>query len=150
MIAFPGRVRPRNAHASALAVVNISALARSTGVSCRALRYYEEIGLLEPVRTRSGGRLYSASQCEIAAAIVHLRNLDISIAEIRSLLDTSCSEHDRSQALQAALELRASQLARQLDRVRDALTGWGGVTRKVIPMAQDRPVSRAEPITLAG
>ena len=53
-----------------LAVVGIARLAEMTGTSLRALRYYEEIGLLRPFRTANRARLFTGHQCEMAAMIV--------------------------------------------------------------------------------
>ena len=52
--------------------MRIGELARRTGVSQRLLRYYEDQGLLAPVRRSSGYREYSASD---VVAVAHIRNL---------------------------------------------------------------------------
>jgi DNA-binding transcriptional MerR regulator len=44
---------PRKAH-------SITQLSRELGVTQRALRYYEDVGLLSPTRRAGGGRLYSS------------------------------------------------------------------------------------------
>ncbi|MER5275169.1 MerR family transcriptional regulator [Streptomyces sp. NPDC002809] len=52
--------------------MRIGALADTTGVSPRLLRYYEEQGLLQPVRLSNGYREYSDSD---VAAVRHIRTL---------------------------------------------------------------------------
>jgi DNA-binding transcriptional MerR regulator len=52
--------------------VKIGELADRTGVSVRALRYYEERGVLEPDRTPSGYRLFSEADIQTVA---HIRTL---------------------------------------------------------------------------
>src|SRR6188768_3707663 len=79
---------------STLAVVGIARLAQMTGTSLRALRYYEEIGLLRPFRTANRGRLFTGHQCEMAAMIVLLRRLDVSVIEIRTVIDQASSDTD--------------------------------------------------------
>jgi hypothetical protein len=45
--------------ADASALIRIGELARRSGVSVRALRYYETQGLLTPTRSHSGQRYYA-------------------------------------------------------------------------------------------
>ena len=53
----------------------IGALAAATGLSVRALRHYDEIGLLAPSgRSEAGHRLYSTSDVERLYRIRLLRN----------------------------------------------------------------------------
>lgn len=52
--------------------MRIGELARRTGVSQRLLRYYEDQGLLTPIRRPSGYREYDASDVLVVA---HIRNL---------------------------------------------------------------------------
>jgi len=104
-----------------LAVVGIARLARTTGASLRALRYYEEIGLLRPFRTANRARLFTGHQCEIAAMIVLLRRLDVSIVEIRAVIDQASSDTDRAGRLRQTLERKAAALSERLQEVRIAL-----------------------------
>ena len=57
-------------------------------VSVKALRYYDEIGLLKPERVDefSGYRYYSASQLPLLNRIVTLKNMGLSLDEIAELL----------------------------------------------------------------
>jgi len=67
--------------------VRISELARATGVSAEALRFYEQEQLLTPPqRSRANYRLYGGEHLEQVHFIRHCRSLDISIEEIRQLL----------------------------------------------------------------
>jgi DNA-binding transcriptional MerR regulator len=57
-------------------------------VSVKALRYYDEIGLLKPERVDefSGYRYYSAAQLPQLNRIVTLKNMGLSLDEIAKLL----------------------------------------------------------------
>ena len=55
--------------------LNASETAQRLGVSAKALRLYEEHGLLAPVRTAAGWRAYSQDQLARAAEIASLRAL---------------------------------------------------------------------------
>jgi DNA-binding transcriptional MerR regulator len=69
-------------------MLSIGRFADATGLTVKALRYYDEIGLLEPdlVDPRNGYRYYDADQIETAVTIRRLRALELSLEEIRSLL----------------------------------------------------------------
>lgn len=110
-----------------LAVVGIARLAEMTGTSLRALRYYEEIGLLRPFRTANRARLFTGHQCEMAAMIVLLRRLDVPVDEIRTVIDQASSDTDRAGRLRQTLERKAAELGERLREVQIALAGAGAV-----------------------
>jgi hypothetical protein len=55
--------------------LNPSEAARRLGVSAKALRLYEQHGLIKPIRTAAGWRSYGASEMARAAEIATLRAL---------------------------------------------------------------------------
>ena len=69
-------------------MLTIGRFADATGLTVRALRYYEEIGLLAPVHVdpETGYRYYDSSQVETAVAIRRLRALEMPLDEISGLL----------------------------------------------------------------
>lgn len=76
--------------------LRIGELAARQGVSTATLRYYERLGLLgRPDRTTSGYRTYDDDHEARVRFIVRAKALDLSLDEIRSLLDVwdsgSCS-----------------------------------------------------------
>src|SRR6185437_16398876 len=74
----------------------IEQVAARTGLTKRTLRYYEEIGLLEPsTRTEGGYRLYREADIEHLERIKRLRDLlGFSLAEIREIAE---AEEQREQ-----------------------------------------------------
>ncbi len=79
-----GRQQGKVAQAGTASVWKVGELAGRTGLSVRALHYYEEIGLLLPSRrTGSGHRLYSAEDVLRLQRIVSLRSLGFTLEEIR-------------------------------------------------------------------
>ncbi len=77
--------------------LRIGELGSRLGLSTATLRYYESLGLLgEPERSPSGYRLYSADDEERLRFIIRAKALDLSLDEIRSLLEFwrqgSCAE----------------------------------------------------------
>jgi cob(I)alamin adenosyltransferase len=66
----------------------IGELAGVTGVSVRALRHYDEVGLLEPTeRSSAGYRLYADAEVQRLYRILALRGLGMSLRQIRAVLD---------------------------------------------------------------
>jgi DNA-binding transcriptional MerR regulator len=98
-----------------------SQAAGQLGVSTKALRLYEQNGLLEPIRTAAGWRTYGPSEMERAAEIATLRALGFSLAQIGRVqrgdsegLESALAAH------QATLEQRIRTLANAAEIVRAA------------------------------
>lgn len=65
----------------------IKKLAEFAGVSTRTLRYYDEIGLLKPVRLSSSGyRIYGEREVDLLQQILFYRSLDMSLEEIEHII----------------------------------------------------------------
>lgn len=106
-------------------------MAERTGVSVRALRHYDEIGLLSPVRrTESGYRLYVGEDIARLHRIKALKQMGFSLTESRDLLDRSTvsprqlvDDHVRRLQEHIALEQRLCErlngLARRLSSAED-------------------------------
>jgi DNA-binding transcriptional MerR regulator/effector-binding domain-containing protein len=98
--------------------LTIGEFATLTHLSVRTLRRYHEAGLLEPARVDSvtGYRYYTAEQIPPAQVIHRLRQLDVPLAEVKSILAT----HDpRRRADLITGHLR--RLEDELDRTRAAV-----------------------------
>jgi DNA-binding transcriptional MerR regulator len=117
-------------------LLNIGAAAAQAGVTERALRYYQELGLLEPsAHTKGGMRRYSQDDLQRVARIRELQTLlglnldEIAVvlrnedrtAEIRAAyFDESTPAVNRRTLLLESLEL-ASELRRTVQAKRQAL-----------------------------
>ncbi|HEX4506343.1 MAG TPA: MerR family transcriptional regulator [Alphaproteobacteria bacterium] len=109
---------------SSTAFLNPSEAARRLGVSAKALRLYEQRGLIVPIRTAAGWRAYSPGQMERAAEIVALRALGLSLAQVARVLDGDPQGLEPALAAhQAVLEERIHQLAGTVDAVRGLRAG---------------------------
>ena len=88
----------------------IGDFSRIARVSCRLLRYYDELGLLKPAQLErdSGYRYYSASQLPRLNRILVLKELGLSLEDIARVLDSNLS----------AAELRGMLLMRRNDAQR--------------------------------
>jgi MerR family transcriptional regulator, heat shock protein HspR len=68
-------------------VYAISVAADIVGTNIANLRVYERRGLLEPVRTEGGTRLYSQADLERLTRIVELLEAGVNLAGIAMVLD---------------------------------------------------------------
>lgn len=74
-------------------LLTIAQIAEQAGVTYRTLHYYEEQGLLSPIRHGEGEhRMYNFEQVERLQKIVSLKFLGFSIKEIRNILEANLSD----------------------------------------------------------
>lgn len=65
----------------------VQKLAKLAGVSTRALRYYDEIGILKPARINSSGyRIYGAKEVDRLQQVLFYRELGVSLDTIKSIV----------------------------------------------------------------
>ena len=57
------------------------------GVTTKALRHWETLGLLEPERTSTGYRMYSDADIERGAAVALYRGVGVPLETIAQLID---------------------------------------------------------------
>ncbi len=97
-----------------------SKAARKLGVSIKALRLYEQRGLLTPARTASGWRAYGPGEMARAREIATLRALGLSLAQIGQVVlkGDPRSLPPALAAHEANLESQARRLSDQIARVR--------------------------------
>ena len=101
-----------------------SAAAQQLGVSAKALRLYEQHGLITPGRTAAGWRAYGPDEMARAAEIVTLRALGLSLAQIARVLgDDPQGLEPALAAHQVTLEGRIRQLVGTVEKVRDLRAG---------------------------
>lgn len=66
----------------------VKEISKLTGISVRALHYYDEIGLLKPTaKSEAGYRLYDDKALEALQQVLFFREFDISLKEIKAILD---------------------------------------------------------------
>jgi DNA-binding transcriptional MerR regulator len=88
----------------------VGALARQTGLTVRTLHHYDEIGLLSPsLRTGAGHRLYTADDLGRLVQILSLRQLGLSLDDVRESLARPES------TLQQVLGLHIAKLRERID-----------------------------------
>lgn len=102
----------------------VAQLARKAHVTERALRYYDQIGLLVPKRDDSGYRVYGDADVGRLQRILLLRSCGVSLADIARALDAG--ECDIAALLQRQLESlmrQRDELARSIAVTKQTLRG---------------------------
>jgi len=99
-------------------LIPIGRFARLTGLSVGALRHYDDLDLLRPIDVDSltGYRRYAPDQVEIARTIARLRDLEVPLEEIRTVLGTDDPAEQRRRVADQATRLQA-----RVDRQRHIL-----------------------------
>lgn len=98
--------------------LDIRDVAKRTGLTSRALRFYEARGLLKPLRTYSGRRLYGRGELERIQQILALKRAGLSLAQIGKL--TAHGQMDLSGIVEAQLKVIEERRA-ELDDARKLL-----------------------------
>jgi len=96
--------------------LHASEAARKLGVSTKALRLYEERGLITPTRTSAGYRIYDERIMARAAEVAALRKLGLSLAQVARALEGEPREMEFALALH---EEKLTGEIRRLSRVKD-------------------------------
>jgi|SaaInl5LU_22_DNA_1037371.scaffolds.fasta_scaffold130994_2 MerR family copper efflux transcriptional regulator len=92
--------------------MKISALASASNVPSKTIRYYEEVGLIEPARrNESGYRLYEERDVATLIFIRRCRELNIAIDDIKQLLDVQKKP-------KASCAMVDGMIDKQLNRIR--------------------------------
>ncbi len=118
--------------------MNIGEAAARSGVSAKAIRYYESIGLIAPApRTDGGYRSYDETDVAFLRFIRRARDLGFSIEDVGRLL---ALYRDRSRASADVKAIAERQLA-VIERKIAALEAMGATLRHLIERCHgdDRP-----------
>lgn len=111
--------------------ISIGTLAKQAGVSIRTLRFYEEQGLLNPLRDRGNGRrCFRESDLITVQNILLLKEIGLSLREIQQLL--ASSSPDLETVLNLQLELLTEQrklLEQTIQSVQQAVSRLGSGDR---------------------
>ncbi|MEV4757211.1 MerR family transcriptional regulator [Micromonospora sp. NPDC049559] len=124
--------------------MRIGALAGRTGVSVRLLRYYEEQGLLRPVRLRNGYREYAESDVTTVSHIRALLAAGLPTAVIAQVLHCVRGNGERlvPDACPGLTEHFERERARMADVVARLTTAMGALDQLLASMPPDRRPAR--------
>jgi DNA-binding transcriptional MerR regulator len=111
------------------ALLTTGEMARRSSNTLRTVRFYEEEGILRPVRRTEGGhRLFDARELERLMLVTDLRAAGLSLDEIKQILEVKRSAACASEAAKQATAILAQRIdelrvkLRVLARLQDDLT----------------------------
>lgn len=105
-------------------MLKIGEFSKLTKVTVKTLRHYDRIGLLKPVfvDADSGYRFYDEGQAEQAAKILKLREIGLSTADVRMLLQEPGREREILSARAAEIGQELVRAEQQLGSIEDMLS----------------------------
>jgi MerR family redox-sensitive transcriptional activator SoxR len=115
---------------AATATLSIGELARRTGLSVSAIRFYEERGLVSAIRTGGNQRRFMRADIRRLSFALIAQQLGLTLGEI--IAELSTLPHGRApsqqdwQAISARVRDRIEAKIRMLERTRDLLDGCIG------------------------
>ncbi len=105
--------------------MNIGDVSARSGLPAKTIRYYEDIGLIKPLREANGYRAFREQELHKLAFLGRARALGFTIEDCRSLLalyeDKSRASADVKQIAQAQLD-RIEAKIRDLEAMRETLS----------------------------
>jgi len=99
----------------------IGDLAREFDLTTRAMRFYEDMGLLQPQRTGPGGRnrIYSARDRTRLKLTLRAKRLGLSLTEAKEIIDMYDSPRDTGPQLRKFLAILATHRKQLEDQMAD-------------------------------
>jgi DNA-binding transcriptional MerR regulator len=100
---------------------SISDLAREFDLTTRAIRFYEDLGLLQPERSGPGGRnrVYSGRDRTRLKLTLRAKRLGLSLTEAKDIIDMYDSPRDTGAQLQKFLDVLAIHQRQLEDQMAD-------------------------------
>lgn len=130
-----------------MATYTISDLAREFDLTTRAMRFYEDMGLLRPERAGPGGRnrIYSARDRTRLRLTLRAKRLGLSLTEAKEIIDLYDSPRDTGVQLRKFLQVlgthreqleeQMTDLQANLDEVREHEREARELLQKIEPSA---------------
>jgi DNA-binding transcriptional MerR regulator len=124
-------------------LISIGRFSRLTRLSIKALRLYDEIGLLPPqeVDEDSGYRYYGYGQVQRAVTIRLLRDLDMPLPEIGVIVGTDDPQavRDRLRAHRSRVQERLAVTTVALARLEQLIERWEGAMPYQVATKEEAP-----------
>jgi DNA-binding transcriptional MerR regulator/peroxiredoxin len=124
--------------------MRVGELARRTGTTVRALRYYESAGLVVPRRLGNGYREYEPIAVRLVAQIRELTALGLSVEETRPFVESIAGGAEDTDVCSAALATYRSTISGLQDRI-----GKLTAQRDALDSRLDAAAGRVEPAAAA-
>lgn len=103
--------------------LSIGEVARRSGKAASAIRYYEDVGLVDPPERVSGRRRYDPEVVRRLAVIETAQRAGLTLDEIRLLLRAEPSDRAATEQLRVIAEQKLPQLREAIERA-ELVRGW--------------------------
>ena len=87
-------------------------LERDLGLSKHTIRYYEKEGFIQPQRDENGYRNYNSNDVQVLKLVKFLRNLEISIDDVKAILNGELDFHE-------CLKINQIHLDKQIESIKE-------------------------------
>jgi MerR family copper efflux transcriptional regulator len=134
----------------------IGEVAEAVGLSLRTIRHWDEVALVPPSGRSAGGfRLYTDADIDRLRMVKSLKPLDLTLEEIRDLLETRDRLHARPTnaaraRLQEHLVMYATLAERRCDGLREELSSIEALARTLRSESSSHREARQAPVTPSG
>ena len=98
---------------------SISDLAQEFDVSTRTIRYYEELGLLEPMRTSGGARTYNKKDRTRLRLIIRGKRFGFSLEEIKEMIELFDVDLTGGKQLERTIEYGKARIRAVNERIEE-------------------------------
>ena len=129
----------------------INQVSKLTGLTKKALRYYEEQGILFPsLRDKENGyRMYDECDLKKAQLINLMRQYDFSISEIKDTLSVAESEEDLTYIFKEKIELIERNIAKEQALIKEIKKQLEPISSQAMKQHYTITIEEIEPITVA-
>jgi len=128
-------------------IYSIGDLAGELGISTRAIRFYEDQGMLAPQRA-GGNRIYGARDLARLKLILRGKRLGFSLFDIRELLDLYDADRNHLEQLHQTLRKgrgRIAELEQQLSELTQTLHELRELEALILDLINQREAGKAAP-----
>jgi DNA-binding transcriptional MerR regulator len=101
--------------------LTISQLAQEFDISTRTIRYYEERGLIAPIRTESGQRLYTKKERAKLKLILRGKRFGFSLEEIHEMISLFDQDRTGRKQLERTIEYGRQKIKEVNERIDDLM-----------------------------
>lgn len=100
-------------------LLSIGAVSKKLGITIRAIRYYEEIGFLNPFKSETGYRYFNDSEIFKLQKILLFKSLGLSLSEIKNIVDLKDSQlfNNILDERKVAIEKEVAQLLSKIESI---------------------------------
>jgi DNA-binding transcriptional MerR regulator len=99
----------------------ISQLSQEFDISTRTIRYYEERGLITPIRTETGQRIYTKKDRAVLKLILRGKRFGFSLEEIQEMIQLFDKDRTGKKQLEKTIEYGEQKLKEVNEKISDLM-----------------------------